>query len=82
MSKTAQQQEKKSKAKAGIAIEHLDIIKNEFWQQRSWILSGRAGRLKLGDVESSSSLEVRPGPMTESLVVSDRNGVEYGQGLE
>jgi hypothetical protein len=65
LSKTAQQQEKKRKSKAGIAIEHLDIIKNEFWQQRAWILSGRAGRLKLGG--DSGGLEVRPG--LESLVV-------------
>jgi len=46
LSKTAQQQEKKAKAKAGIATEHIDLIKPDFWQKRAWILSGRAGRLK------------------------------------
>jgi hypothetical protein len=47
LSKTAEQQEKKIKTKAGIAVEHTDIIKNEFWQRRPWILSGRAGKLKV-----------------------------------
>lgn len=76
LSKTALQQEKKRKTKAGIATWHGDIMKNEFWQQRSWILSGRAGRLKLEEENGgSASLEVRPGP--ESLMVPNGNAVEY-----
>ncbi|KAF2435585.1 tRNAHis guanylyltransferase [Tothia fuscella] len=45
LSKTAQEKEKKSKRKAGVKAEHIDIIKDEFWQRRPWILSGRSGRL-------------------------------------
>jgi tRNA(His) guanylyltransferase len=45
ISKTAAEKERKSKAKAGVKAEHIDIIKDEFWQRRPWILSGRPGKL-------------------------------------
>lgn len=28
--------------KAAIVVEHVDIIKDEFWERRPWILTGRA----------------------------------------
>jgi tRNA(His) guanylyltransferase len=40
------ERERKIKSKAGIAIEHIDIIKDDFWELRPWILAGRAGKLK------------------------------------
>lgn len=46
LSKTARERERKSKAKAGIKMEHCDLINNDFWHRRPWILSGRAGKLK------------------------------------
>ena len=46
LSKTAAEKERKRRQKAGIAIKHIDIIKDDFWIRRPWILSGRAGKLK------------------------------------
>jgi tRNA(His) guanylyltransferase len=46
MSKTATERERKSKAKAGIKMEHRDVINKDFWHMRPWILSGRAGKLR------------------------------------
>ena len=46
LSKTARERERKSKAKAGIKMEHCDVINNDFWHRRPWILSGRAGKLR------------------------------------
>jgi hypothetical protein len=43
LSKTAAEKERKKKMKAEILIEHVDIIKDEFWEARPWILSGRFG---------------------------------------
>lgn len=45
LSKTAAEREKKVRAKARVVVEHLDIIGDEFWEKRPWILSGRAGKL-------------------------------------
>jgi tRNA(His) guanylyltransferase len=46
LSKTATERERKSKSKAQIAIEHIDIIKDDFWKSRPWILTGTAGKPK------------------------------------
>ena len=46
LSKTAAEKERKRRAKAKIAVKHVDIIKDDFWLRRPWILSGRAGKLK------------------------------------
>jgi tRNA(His) guanylyltransferase len=46
LSKTALERERKSKAKAGIKMEHCDVIGHDFWHRRPWLLSGRAGKLK------------------------------------
>lgn len=42
LSKTAAEKDRKRRLKARIAIEHIDIIRDEFWDQRLWILSGKA----------------------------------------
>ncbi|KAH7112461.1 tRNAHis guanylyltransferase-domain-containing protein [Dendryphion nanum] len=43
MSRTQREKERKKRGKARIVIEHVDVIKDEFWVKRPWILSGRAG---------------------------------------
>ncbi|KAF4302203.1 putative tRNA guanylyltransferase protein [Botryosphaeria dothidea] len=45
LSKTAAEKERKKRAKARIAVEHVDVIRDEFWLRRPWILSGKAGKL-------------------------------------
>jgi len=42
LSKTAAEKDRKRRLKARIAIAHIDIIRDEFWDQRPWILSGKA----------------------------------------
>ncbi len=44
MSKTRKEKMRKAKIKAKIVVEHVDIIKDEFWVRRPWILGGRALR--------------------------------------
>lgn len=44
-SKTRAESDNKRRAKARITVEHLDIIKDDFWDQRPWLLSGRPGEL-------------------------------------
>jgi tRNA(His) guanylyltransferase len=46
LSKSALEREKKARAKSAIAIEHVDIFKDMFWDRRPWILGGRAGKVK------------------------------------
>ncbi|GME52856.1 putative tRNA guanylyltransferase protein [Neofusicoccum parvum] len=46
LSKTAAEKERKRRGKARVAVEHVDVIRDEFWVKRPWILSGRAGKLK------------------------------------
>jgi tRNA(His) guanylyltransferase len=46
ISNSAAEKQRKAKSKAKIAIEHVDIIKDEFWNHRPWILAGTAGRPK------------------------------------
>ncbi|KAF2091210.1 tRNAHis guanylyltransferase [Saccharata proteae CBS 121410] len=46
VSKTAKEKERKRRSKATIAVEHVDLIRDEFWVKRPWILSGRAGKLR------------------------------------
>ncbi|KAF2277826.1 Thg1-domain-containing protein [Westerdykella ornata] len=42
-SRTQREKDRKKRTKARIVIEHVDIIRDEFWERRPWILSGRAG---------------------------------------
>ncbi|OAL54041.1 Thg1-domain-containing protein [Pyrenochaeta sp. DS3sAY3a] len=41
MSRTQKDKERKKRSKAKVLIEHVDIIKDEFWEKRPWILSGK-----------------------------------------
>ncbi|KAF2758673.1 histidine tRNA 5'-guanylyltransferase [Pseudovirgaria hyperparasitica] len=45
VTKTAINKDAKLKKKAQVIIMHTDVIKDEFWQRRPWILSGKAGNL-------------------------------------
>ncbi|EEH15892.2 hypothetical protein PABG_05979 [Paracoccidioides brasiliensis Pb03] len=36
---------RKIQKKATIVVKHMDIIKDDFWEQRPWILSNKPGRL-------------------------------------
>ena len=40
-SKTQQEKLKKARQKAKIVVKHVDIIKDEFWDARLWILGGK-----------------------------------------
>ncbi|KAF1347910.1 Thg1 C terminal domain-containing protein [Delphinella strobiligena] len=40
-SKTQAEKERKKRQKARIAVEHVDIIRDGFWEKRPWILAGR-----------------------------------------
>lgn len=44
-SKTQTEHDKKRRAKARILVQHLDIIKDEFWDRRPWILSNKPGKV-------------------------------------
>ena len=43
MSKTQKEKERKRRAKATIVIEHVDIIKDGFWEARPWLLGRKPG---------------------------------------
>ncbi|KAF2812839.1 tRNAHis guanylyltransferase [Mytilinidion resinicola] len=42
LSKTATERDRKRRVKARIVVAHIDIIRDEFWEARPWILSGKA----------------------------------------
>ncbi|KND91265.1 tRNA(His) guanylyltransferase [Tolypocladium ophioglossoides CBS 100239] len=44
-SKSQVEKDKKRRSKARVVVEHLDIIKDEFWDKRPWILSGKPGKV-------------------------------------
>jgi tRNA(His) guanylyltransferase len=44
-SKTQNENDKKRRSKARIVVEHLDIIKDDFWSRRPWILSNKPGKV-------------------------------------
>ena len=44
MSKTQKEKERKARQKAKVVVRHVDIIKDEFWERRPWLRTGRAGR--------------------------------------
>ncbi|KAK6820978.1 Thg1 C terminal domain-containing protein [Apiospora arundinis] len=44
-SKTQAENDKKRRAKARIVVEHLDVIKDEFWDRRPWLLSNKPGKI-------------------------------------
>ncbi|KAL6171242.1 tRNA-His guanylyltransferase [Exserohilum turcicum] len=41
MSRTQKEKDRKKRSKATVLMEHVDIIKDEFWVRRPWILSGK-----------------------------------------
>ena len=45
LSKTQQDKIRKLYRKAQVVIDHVDIIKDDFWVMRPWILSNRPGKL-------------------------------------
>ncbi|GAB1212375.1 hypothetical protein ATERTT37_001513 [Aspergillus terreus] len=45
VSRSQQEKLKKLRRKAQVVVEHVDIIKDEFWERRPWILSGKPGKL-------------------------------------
>jgi len=45
LSKTQEEKDKKRRAKARITVQHVDIIKDEFWERRPWLLSNKPGKI-------------------------------------
>ncbi|KAK1828546.1 tRNA guanylyltransferase [Podospora conica] len=45
LSKTQADKDKKKRAKAPVAVHHLDIIKDDFWDRRPWLLSNKPGKV-------------------------------------
>ncbi|KAJ5682686.1 tRNAHis guanylyltransferase Thg1, partial [Penicillium macrosclerotiorum] len=46
-SRSQQDKLKKLRRKAQVVVDHVDIIKDDFWERRPWILSGKPGKLPL-----------------------------------
>jgi tRNA(His) guanylyltransferase len=44
LSRTQQEKVKKARRRAGVVVKHIDIIKDDFWERRPWILSGKPGK--------------------------------------
>jgi tRNA(His) guanylyltransferase len=47
ISKTQQEKLRKLRKKAKVVTEYVDIIREDFWRQRPWILSSHPGQLPL-----------------------------------
>ena len=45
LSKTQMEKNRKLRQKAKVVVKHLDIIKDEFWDQRPWLKTGKPGKL-------------------------------------
>ena len=45
-SKTQTEKDKKKREKARVLVEHLDIIKDDFWDRRPWLLSNKPGKIR------------------------------------
>ena len=43
MSRTQREKDRKKRSKARVLVEHVDLIKDDFWEARPWILSGTTG---------------------------------------
>jgi tRNA(His) guanylyltransferase len=44
ISKTQKEKERKRRSKAEIVVQHVDIIKDDFWNDRPWLLGSDAER--------------------------------------
>lgn len=49
ISRTQREKAQKLRRKAKVVVEHVDIIKDDFWNRRPWILSNKPGRLPSQD---------------------------------
>ncbi|SPO02265.1 probable THG1 Protein required for tRNAHis guanylylation at 5 prime [Cephalotrichum gorgonifer] len=45
-SKSQAEKDKKKRQKARVLVEHLDIIKDDFWLRRPWLLSNKPGKIR------------------------------------
>lgn len=45
MSKTQMEKEKRRKQKAKIAVQHVDVISDVFWERNPHILAAKGGRV-------------------------------------
>ena len=45
LSRTQVEKDRKRRAKARITVQHVDIIKDEFWERRPWLLSNKPGKI-------------------------------------
>ncbi|KAF4635013.1 hypothetical protein G7Y89_g3083 [Cudoniella acicularis] len=45
LSKTQEEKDRKRRAKARITVQHVDIIRDEFWERRPWLLSNKPGKI-------------------------------------
>jgi tRNA(His) guanylyltransferase len=43
--KTQDEKDRKRKAKAKVTVQHVDVIKDEFWERRPWLLSNKPGKI-------------------------------------
>jgi len=45
VSRTQVEKARKQRSRAEITVEHVDIIKDDFWERRPWLLSNKPGRI-------------------------------------
>ncbi|KAI9744439.1 MAG: tRNA-His guanylyltransferase [Claussenomyces sp. TS43310] len=45
VSRTQAEKDRKKRSKARITIEHVDVIRDEFWDRRPWLLTNRPGKI-------------------------------------
>lgn len=45
ISRTQAEKDRKTRAKARITVQHVDIIKDDFWDRRPWLLSNQPGKI-------------------------------------
>ena len=45
LSKTQKEKDNKARQKAKVVVLHVDIIKDEFWDTRPWLKTGRPGKV-------------------------------------
>ncbi|EPS25404.1 hypothetical protein PDE_00337 [Penicillium oxalicum 114-2] len=56
-SRSQQEKLKKLRRKAQVVVDHVDIIRDEFWERRPWILSGKPGKLPTTDSNDQKEAE-------------------------
>lgn len=44
-SNTQAEKDRKKREKARVLVDHLDIIKDDFWERRPWLLSNKPGKM-------------------------------------